>query len=121
MTRIEVSRNRLRVHVQGLDRLLALRSRMDIPLDHVVSVEPAGKTAASVRGLQALESRLPAAIAPTTFYQRTGGGPWGTPGTPDPERTLVIGLYDERYSTLVIEVENPDATATAIRAAVQAA
>jgi hypothetical protein len=118
MTRIEVSRNRLRVHVQGLDRLLALRSRMDIPLDHVVSVEPAGRRAAAFRGLQGLESRLPAAIAPTTFYQRTGGGPWGTP---DPERTLVIGLYDERYSTLVIEVENPDAAARAIRAAVQTA
>jgi hypothetical protein len=118
MTRIEVSRDRLRVHVQGLDRLLSLRSRLDIPLDHVVSVEPAGNGAAEFRGLQALESRLPAAIAPTTFYQHTGRGPWGTP---DPERMLVIGLYDERYRKLVIEVENPNAAATAIRAAVQAA
>jgi hypothetical protein len=68
--------------------------------------------------LQALEAWLPAAVAPTTFYQRTGHGWWGTP---DPARTLVIGLYNERYHRLVLEVEQPEAAASVIRAAVGAA
>jgi hypothetical protein len=33
----------------------------------------------------------------------------------DPEKTVVIQLRDERYAQLVIEVEDPHATAAAIQ------
>ncbi len=36
----------------------------------------------------------------------------------DPEKTIVIRLADERYARLVIEVEDPPATVTAIEEAV---
>jgi hypothetical protein len=117
MTQIELSRDTLTVHVQGVDRLLALKRRFDIPLDHVVSVD-ANARPADRTPLGALATRVPAAIAPTTFYQQAGRGFWNTP---DPDKTLVIGLFDERYARLVIEVEDPGAAASAIREAVRAA
>jgi hypothetical protein len=36
----------------------------------------------------------------------------------DPEKAIVIRLEDERYSRLVIEVEDAPATATAIEGAI---
>ena len=36
----------------------------------------------------------------------------------DPDRTLVIELDHERFANLVLEVEDPQATATAVNAAV---
>ena len=39
MTEIELTRDALIVHVRGMDRLWALKSRLEIPLSHVVGAE----------------------------------------------------------------------------------
>ena len=118
MTQLELSGERLTVRLSGVDRMLALRGRLDIPLDHVVSVDTGDRAVPNRSGLRALAARVPAAIAPSTFYQRSGSG---FLDAGDPSRTLVIGLYHERYSKLVIEVEDPEEAASAIVHAVRAA
>lgn len=116
MTQIEVADNTLTVHVEGIDRLLSLRRRFAIPLDHVVSVEP-GDGATAGKGLGVLASHVPAAIAPRTYHQQQGRRLLAGHA---PEHTLTIRLWNERYDRLVLDVENPRAVASAIVRAVRA-
>jgi hypothetical protein len=44
-------------------------------------------------------------------------GRWAFWDVRDPERAVIIDLEDERYARLVIEVDDPAATAAAIRRA----
>jgi hypothetical protein len=39
MTEIELTRDALIVHVRGMDQLWALKSRLEIPISHVVGAE----------------------------------------------------------------------------------
>ena len=39
MTEVEIAQDALIVHLEGIDRLFALRSRLEVPLSHVAGVE----------------------------------------------------------------------------------
>lgn len=118
MTQIELSQDRLTVHFTGIDRLLAMRRRLDIPFGNLVNVDVYPNEAEHDGGLRALGARLPAVLSPRTFLQQSGSGPFGTP---EAERALVIEAYGRRFDKLVIEVEDPGAAKQAITEAVQAA
>ena len=115
MTEVEVSQDTLIVHVRGLDRLLALKSSLEIPLSHVLGAE-ANPRAASERpkGLRLPASYVPGIITAGTFYR---DGEWEFWDLHDPQKAIVIRLKDERYARLVVEVENPSATVAAIERA----
>ncbi len=112
MTRIALEERHLTLELDGIDRVLALRRRLRVPLDHVVSVDT-GTSPPAV-----LASRIPGAVAPRTLYQQSGRGLLERPRE---DHSLVIGLYDERYEKLVVTVDDPTAVAEAIRTAVRAA
>ena len=115
MTEVELTENALIVHVRGVDRLWALKSRLEIPLAHVVCAEVDPEVAQGWRkGLRAPGTHVPGVITAGTFYQEGERVFWDVH---DPERTVVIHLKDERYARLVIEVDDPHATAAAIQGA----
>ena len=45
MAEVELTEDALLVHVRGLDRIFALRSRLEIPLSHVVGAEVGAEVA----------------------------------------------------------------------------
>jgi len=55
---------------------------------------------------------VPGVITAGTFYQEGERVFWDVH---DPEKTLVIRLRDERYASLVIEVDNPHSTVAAVQ------
>jgi hypothetical protein len=115
MTEVELIRDTLIVHVRGMDRLWALKSRLDIPLSHVMGAEVDPEVARQWRkGIRAPGTHVPGVITAGTFHQEGERVFWDVH---DPERTVVIRLRDERYARLVIEVDDPFATAEAIRKA----
>ena len=115
MTEVELTRDALVVHVQGMDRLWALKSRLEIPLSHVVGAELDPEIAREWhKGIRAGGTHVPGVITAGTFYQDGERVFWDVR---DPDKTVVIHLKDERYTRLVIEVENPHATAVAIQGA----
>lgn len=118
MAQIQVSNSTLSVRIEGIDRLLSLKRGFDIPLDHVVNVESRPRTQRADSGLRALVTRVPAVVAPKTFHEQSGRRLFDGH---DPDKTLVISVYDERYSRLVLEVDDPDGAADAITQAVRAA
>ena len=113
MAEVKLTQDALIVHVRGMDRLWALRSRLEIPLAHVVNAEADPELARGWwQGIRSGGTRVPGVITAGTFHQEGEMVFWDVH---DPENTVVIRLRDERYSRLVIEVEDAPTTVAAIR------
>ena len=115
MAEVELARDALIVHVEGMDRLFALRSRLEVPLSHVEVAEADPQEARRRwHGIMERGIWVPGPITVGTFYQEGELVFWDVH---DPQKTVVIRLKDERYRRLVIEVEDPEATAARVNEA----
>lgn len=114
MTTIEISGDELVVHVQGWDKLWALKSELRIPLSHVTGVDRAGDAVHERPGLRAPGTSIPGFIA-GTFYADDGRAFWDVH---DPGKAIAISLRDDNFTKLIIDVEDPDAVVTQIIRAV---
>jgi hypothetical protein len=109
---VELAQDALIVHVRGMDRLWALRSRLEILLAHVVSAEADPELVRGWwQGIRIGGTQVPGVITAGTFHQEGERVFWDVH---DQEKTVIIRLKEERYSRLVIEVEDPSTTVAAI-------
>lgn len=119
MTRVEVRDDRLVAHVQGLDKVLALKSELTIPLAHVrsavVSPPEVRRRWRSPLRAHVPGTDMPYVVMAGSFVFLDGEHAFWD--VHDPDRTTVIGLDHERFANLVLEVEDLPATAAAINAA----
>ena len=113
MTTVTISDGKLRVEVEGWDKLWALKSHLEIPLEHVKGVRLAKDE--KVKGIRAPGTYFPGIIAAGSFHQIGKHVFWDVH---HPERAIAIDLHDERYTTLVLEVEHPDITISEIERAI---
>jgi hypothetical protein len=112
---IELAPDALVIHIQGVDRLLAVKSRLEVPLAHVAAVDPAPPEAHQVwHGLKLVGSNLPGVVTAGRFLQ---DGEWAFWDVHDPAKAIAIRLHDEHYAKLVIGVDEPAETVARIRAA----
>jgi hypothetical protein len=118
MAEVELAQDALIVHVQGMDRLFALRSRLEVPLSHVEGAEADAQEARRRwHGILERGMWVPGPITTGTYFQE---GEWVFWDVHDPEKTVVIRLKDERYGRLVIEVGDPEATVARVNEAARA-
>ncbi len=105
------------MEMEGLDRLWALHSKLEIPLVHVAGarVDPDEARAASGTGLKVGGARVGNHLIAGTFRQEGEYVFWDVH---DFDRSVIIDLHDERYARLVLEVEEPAAVAAEINRAV---
>ena len=117
MAEIEITRTSLIVHIRGADRFFALKSQLEVPLEHIAEVDPSVPEAHAIwHGLRLGGTNLPGVITAGRFIQH---GEWAFWDVHDPDKAIAIRLHDEHYARLIIGVENPAATARAIAAALQ--
>ena len=91
--------------VEGLDKLWALKSRLEIPGRNITGVRADPTIARGWwKGLRVPGTHIPGVIIAGTFYQDGKRIFWDVH---NPENTIVIDLADERYDQLIVEVENP--------------
>ena len=107
MTKINFNNNNLVIEIEGIDKILSLKSHMKIPIIHILSVSHTTAEAKEWLGIKSLRkiagSNIPGLISEGTFYDQ---------GKifldiHHPENTISIKLKDERYKEIIIEVENP--------------
>ena len=118
----EACSGRSRAYREGLDRprpwhgpAVGAQEPLGDPLSHVVGAEVDPEIAREWhKGIRAGGTHVPGVITAGTFYQEGERVFWDVH---DPEKTVVIHLKDERYARLVIEVDEPPATAAAIQSA----
>ncbi len=114
MTTVSVSDGNLIVEVEGWDKLWSLRSRLVIPIHHVVRVYADSNIAEDWwKGLRVAGTHLPGVIAAGTFYHH---GNWVFWDVHNPEKAVVVDLRDERYEKLIIEVPDPADTVARLQA-----
>ena len=105
MVTFEVQDDMLILNVEGWDRLWALKSRMEIPIENIrdVYTNPA-MTLGWWQGIRAPGTHIPGVIVAGTFYKDGKRIFWDVKNA---KKTIVIDLNDERYNQLIVEVEHP--------------
>ena len=103
--------------VEGWDKLWSLRSRLQIPLEHIrrAHVDP-NPAMGWFEGLKLAGTDVPNIFRAGMFYQDGGLVFWDVR---HPENTIVVELEHERFKKLVIEVEMPETAAAMINEAVR--
>ena len=115
MAELEINGDKLVVHIRGVDKFLALASRLEISLRHISSVEINPSEAHNVwHGLRMGGTNLPGVITAGRFLQ---DGQWAFWDVHDPSKSVAIYLHDDSYARLVIGVEDPAAASEMIRKA----
>jgi hypothetical protein len=113
---IELTADFLTVRIEGADKLWALRSRLQIPLENVMSARAARTEAHGwLHGMRVGGTHIPGVISAGRFYSHGELVFWDVH---ESENAIAIELLDERYDKLVIEVENPQQDIVRIRKAV---
>jgi len=101
--------------IEGFDKLWSLRSRLEIPLEHIKGAHLDPHPAMGwFQGLKLGGTDIPNIFRAGTFYQEGNLVFWDVR---HPEKTIVIELEHERFAKLIIEVEDPEAAAALINAA----
>src|SRR5579864_3829553 len=109
MAVVEITPDRLIVHIEGVDQFFALKSRLDVPLEHIARVDVRPAEARQVwHGLRVGGTNLPGVITAGRFLHQ---GQWAFWDVHDPDKAIAIQLHDEKYARLVIGVDEPDVTA----------
>ena len=123
MARIDIVDGQLHVRMQGVHRVLAFKSAVTVPLEHVrsVTVRPDLRQWVGWKLLRLPGTAIPGVIIAGSYY-RIGDG-WYFFDVRDPQRSIAINLTDEHYKTIVVQVdeETPEAAARRIEAALRAA
>ena len=115
MAEIEIAGSVLVVHVKGFDQVLALESRIEVPLAHVADVTANPPEAHGVyHGLRMGGTNLPGVITAGRFLNH---GEWAFWDVHDPNKAIAIRLHDEGYARLVIGVDDPESAVREITAA----
>jgi hypothetical protein len=116
MVDIEVTDTSAIFHVQGLDKLWAVRSSLELPLRHIRAVRIEPEAARGWwHGLRLPGTNVPGVISAGTFYQAGKRVFWDVH---NPEQTIIIEVQHDRYDEVVIEVRDPEYAAARLRAAV---
>lgn len=116
MVELSLSSGKLVLHVKGLDQLWAWKSSLEIPLQHIAQVRADPIIARGWwHGIRFPGTQIPGAITAGTFYQHGKRIFWDVH---DPENTIVLGLKDERYDELIVEVADPRAAVELVTGAI---
>jgi hypothetical protein len=115
MVDLSVADGMLTLHVRGADKLWAFKSSLEIPLQHVAGIRPDSTIARGWwHGMRMPGTNIPGVLTAGTFYQDGKRVFWDVH---NPDRTIVVELKDERYSELIIEVEDPYFAVELVKAA----
>ena len=107
MVDLSFSEDKLVLNVRGADKLWALKSSLEIPLQHIVPARADPEIAKGwYHGIRFPGSNIPGVLTAGTFYQDGKRVFWDVH---HPENTIVIELRDERYNELIIEVADVNA------------
>jgi hypothetical protein len=113
---IHFTHESLVLEVKGSHKFWALKSVLDIPLEHIKSVHADPKPAMGwFQGLKIAGTDLPNFFRAGLFYQEGEKVFWDVR---HPKNTIVIEMRDEGFTKLIVEVKDPEAAVQEIRAAI---
>jgi hypothetical protein len=119
MVKVLLGEGRAVFEVEGLHKLWAFKSRIEVPLPHIRSVRPAPDVDLGWwKGLRVPGTHVPGLIVAGTYFQ---GGKRIFWDVCNPARAIVVELVDERYHELIIEVDDPSGVVARLQASMATA
>lgn len=120
MVDLSVEGGRLVLVLEGLDKLWALKSRLEVPLSNVsgIRADPEITREKGHTGLKLAGARLGERLIAGSFRQDGKTVFWDVH---DPAKAIVIDLHDEHYGSLIVEVEDPSAAVATVESALAGA
>jgi hypothetical protein len=116
MVHVSIQSDRLRLDVEGWDKLWAFMDHLEVPLAQVREVRADPAAARGFwHGWKSPGTQIPGVITAGTYYQ---GGHATFYDVHDPQRAIVIELEGGDYRRLVVEVEHPAEVVTRLQAAI---
>jgi hypothetical protein len=115
MVQVRVDGGNLLVEIEGLDKLWAFKSRLEIPLTNVRGATADPGIVNEPRGTRAPGAYVRGVITAGTFHLDGDRVFWDVH---DATKAVVIELHDERYARLIVEVADPRSTVTLIERAI---
>src|SRR4051812_18208235 len=115
MAQVRVDGENLLVQIDGLDKLWAFKSRLEIPLVNVRGATADPGMVKEPKGVRSPGAHVPGVITAGTFRIDGERIFWDVH---DPAKAIVIELHDDHYARLVIEVADPRATVALIERAI---
>jgi hypothetical protein len=110
---LSVAEGKLVLHVRGMDQFWALKSTLEIPLEHVTGIRADPQVARGWwHGFKLMGTDLPGVLLAGTFYQYGQKIFWDVH---DPEKTVVIELRNEKFGELIVEVADPNAAVSQVQ------
>jgi len=105
MVNVSLLDDRAVFEVEGVHKLWALRSRLEIPVAHITNAEfDPDQVGRWWHGWKLLGSDVPGLFAAGTFYYHGELVFWDVL---DPAKTIIVSLDHERYKKLILEVADP--------------
>ncbi len=120
MTEIELTKNDLIVRMQGIDKILAIKNQVQVPLKHIVGVWMGidEETQAEFKhSIRLPGSYMPGIVIAGTFVVKGKKMFWNVHH--DKNKVITIKVADDKYIKLVLQVEDPAASVAAIQQALQ--
>jgi hypothetical protein len=116
MVDVRIEGNRVVFEVEGWDKMWALKSRLEVPLDHISGARVDEEAAKGWwHGVKLGGADLPGLITAGTFYRK---GRLVFMDVRKPEHTIVVDLNHEYYDQLVLQVSDPAAAVRTITNAI---
>ena len=113
MVEISIAGDKAVFEVKGSHKLWSLRSRLEVPLEHIKGVHADPKPAMGwFDGLKIAGTGIPHIFRAGVFYQEGNFVFWDVA---QPEKTIVIDLEDESFARLVVEVADPSASVNLLK------
>ena len=117
MTELEIANSRLKIEILGWDKLWALKSRLEFPVEHVSGVRQVPDLP-WLGGIRMGGTALPGVIKAGRYYRKKQWEFWVMHNR---QKMIVIDLQNEEYTTLYLEVEDPKAAIKLIQGSIKSA
>ena len=115
MVDVTIEGGRAIFEVEGMHKLWAFRSRIEIPVEHITNVEVNhDQVGRWWHGFKLIGTDAPGLFAAGTFYYHGETVFWDVHDT---TKTIIVSLEHERYKKLIVEVADPVATAAMLKPA----
>jgi hypothetical protein len=115
MVDVSIEDGRAVFAIEGMHKLWAFRSRIEIPLDHITSVDVNhDQVGRWWHGFKLVGTDAPGLFAAGTFYYHGELVFWDVHDT---TKTIIVSLEHERYKKLIVEVADAEQTAAMLNAA----
>ncbi|MGI0100309.1 MAG: hypothetical protein ACREBH_01105 [Candidatus Micrarchaeaceae archaeon] len=114
--KVDIEDGNLVFKLTGVDEILALKSALKVPLNHVKSVSTEKADWNYFSMLKVAGARLPGVVVDGRYIDKEGMLFYEMH---DPDKCVTVELSDELYKKVVFEVENKEEVASMIKKAIK--